>query len=87
MTVYHIASILSNGKWGINLIEVGVLYPSWSNRNPSKHIKYALHLNSLEEAENCLKQKQLDNPNTEYKIINGTFDYDFSELDKLNVDV
>ena len=81
-TIYHIVS-LTDDRWCITLIEVGVLHPYWTEMS-NRVIKYEVYLTSLQEAENCLKQKQLDNPNKEFKIITGGLSYDFSELDKLN---
>ncbi len=70
--------------WKICLIRVGVLHNSLSNLTDKKRFYHTLHLYNKYEAQNYIDKMINEGDTAEYKIVEGSLKYDFSNMDKLN---
>ena len=71
-------------KWTLCAIKVGVLHNNLSDLSDKKMWYYTIHLTNIREAQNYINKMKNEGDTSEYKIVEGSLKYDFSNLDKLN---
>jgi hypothetical protein len=81
--VYFVAKQVED-KWSLCLIRVGVLHNNLSDLSEKRMFYDTLHLSNIREAQNYIDRMKNEGDTAEYKIIEGSLKYDFSNLDKLN---
>ncbi len=80
--VYFVVKKEDN-DWKICLIRVGVLHNSLSDLLDKEMFYDTLHLNNTREAQNYINRMENRGDTGEYKIVEGSLNYDFSNVDKL----
>jgi hypothetical protein len=75
-----------DGEWKLCLIEIGMIHNDLSNRTEKRSVYYNWHVDNEWEAQNYIDIMKNKGDTAEYKIVEGSLKYDFSNINKLNQD-